>query len=212
MNLQTLVEIIAEAAGKRFDFPTQQIAKELIFTARAALIRRQYEQTGMFPSSALIQLCLDTVQKSSTECCGVDLGCKVTVSSIQIPVPIDVKDQLIFNYVGSIDGMKEFGYLKPAEIPYVKYRRLSKNLIYYTWINRVLMFINAEGLEKVKLIYVPANPEEALSVSNCSGKPCIDLTDNTFIEDHWEDAITKMVLPKISKVPEEQISVDENKG
>lgn len=209
MKLQTLIEILSAEAQEPFDYPTQVIASELIITARQTLIRQQYEKTKTFPTNALIDFCFPLVDKSSTECCGLDLGCTFPVSATTIPLPMDVKDSLIFNYVGSVNGMEAFGYLKPDEIKFVKYRKFSSHLKYYTWINRKLIFINAAGLQGAKVRYVPANPLELADVKNCDDKPCFDIEDETFIEGHWEDTITKMVLPKLLRVLNKQINVDE---
>jgi hypothetical protein len=210
MNLSTFVDVISSIAKKPFDYPTQELAKHLIITSRAALIRRQYEQTKTFPNSALISLCVNLEERSSTECCGVDLGCKVVVSDVEIPLPIDVKDELTFDFVGDIIGLNAYGFLKPAEIPFIKYRKFSSKLVYYTWINRRLIFFNLPAGEKAKIRYVPSNPLDAISLLDCSGNPCFDIESNVFIEDHWEDAIVKMVLPKLVTVKEEQITVNEN--
>jgi hypothetical protein len=213
MRLNALIDILADIAGKPFDYPTQIKARDFIITARAALIRQQYEKTKTFPTSALISTCIDLVEKNSVECCGIDLGCKVVVSKNELPLPIDVKDAVIFEYVGDITGTKAYGYIKPGEVPYIKYRKFSSNLVYYTWINRRLLFFNKPALEKARVRYVPSNPVEAASLMNCDGTAsCIDLESEAFIEDHWEDAITKMVLPKIMPQKERQVHVDENAG
>jgi hypothetical protein len=210
MNLQTFIDSLAAIAGKPFDYPTQELAKNLAITGRATLLRRQYEQTKTFPNSAVISLCIDLEERNSTECCGVDLGCKVVVSKLEIPVPIDVKDELTFDFVGDILGLRAYGFLKPVEIPFVKYRKFSSKLPYYSWINRRLIFINVPAAEKAKIRYVPSNPLDALMLTDCSGKPCFDLESSVFIEDHWEDALVKMIIPKLTGIKPQQITVDEN--
>jgi hypothetical protein len=211
MNLQTFIDSLAAIAGKPFDYPTQELAKNFIISDRAALIRRQFEQTRTFPSSALISLCIDLEERSSTECCGIDLGCKVVVSTKQIPVPLDVKDEVIFDFVGDVAGLTAYGYIKPNEVPFIKFRKFSGNLPYYTWINRRLVFFNKPALEKAKLRYIPSNPLDAANISDCSGKPCFDIEDTMFIEDHWIDALVKMVAPKLG-IKQQQISTTENGG
>ena len=211
MNLGTFITILADIAGKPFDYPTQVKAKELIITARQALIRQQYDKTRTFPTSALVSACIDLEERSSTECCGIDLGCKLVVSKKEIPLPIDVKDEVIFEFVGDVTGMVSYGYIKPSEVPFIKYRKFSSKLKYYTWLNRRLIFFNSAGLEKAKLRYVPANPLELIEFVDCSSnKPCFDLEDSSFIEGHWEDAITKMVLPKLMPGIEREIKPNED--
>jgi hypothetical protein len=211
MNLSTYIAILSDIAGKPFDYPTQVKARELIITARQALIRQQYEKTRTFPTSSLVSLCIEVEEKSSTECCGIDLGCNLVISKKEIPLPIDVKDEVIFEFVGDIIGMFPFGYLKPSEVPLIKYRKFTSKLPYYTWINKRLVYFNVNGLEKSRIRYVPANPVELTEFIDCeTNKPCFDLESNSFIEGHWEDAITKMVLPKIAPNNDRQIKVNED--
>ena len=200
--------MLAALAKRPFDFPTQVIARNFIISDRATLIRRQFGQTHTFPTSAMISLCTSLETKSSTECCGIDLGCKVVITVNEIPVPIDVKDDVGFSFVGDLTGMKGFGYLKLDEIPFVKFRKFSRRLVYYTWINKKIIVIGAPALEKLKIRYVPANPLELIDISDCSGKPCFDIEDTMFIEEHWVDALVKMVAPKLG-IDLQEITVDE---
>lgn len=211
MNLGTYIAILADIAGKPFDYPTQVKAKELIITARQALIRQQYTSTMTFPTSAMISMCVDLEEVNSTECCGVDLGCKIVVTAKKIPLPIDVKDEVIFDFVGDITGMYSFGYLKPSEIPFIKHRKFSAKLKYYSWINGKILLFNNPAMEKLKIRYIPANPVEVIEFNDCAtGKPCFDLEDEAFIEGHWEEAITKMVVPKLIPNYVRQITLDED--
>lgn len=211
MNLSTYIAILADIAGKPFDYPTQLKARELIITARQTLIRQQYAATKTFPTSALISMCVDLEEVSSTECCEIDLGCKIVVTAKKIPLPIDVKDEVIFDFVGDVTGMEGYGYLKPSEIPFIKYRKFSAKLKYYSWINGKILLFNNPAMEKLKIRYVPANPVEVIEFNDCAtGKPCFDLEDGAFIEGHWEDAITRIVLPKLVPNLDRQIKLDED--
>lgn len=211
MNLATYIAILADIAGKPFDYPTQAKARELIISARQTLIRQQYEKTKTFPTSALVSVCVELEEKSSTECCGIDLGCKLVISKKEIPLPMDVKDEIIFEFVGDIIGMFPFGYIKPSEVPLIKYRKFSSRLPYYTWINKRLVYFNVPGMEKSRVRYVPANPVELIEFKDCdTDKPCFDPEDSAFIEGHWEDTITRMVLPKLSINPDRQIKINED--
>jgi len=211
MNLATYISILSEIAGKPFDYPTQVKARELIIAARQQLIRQQYDKTKTFPASALMSVCIDVEERSSSECCGIDLGCKVIVSKQEIPLPLDVKDEVLFEFVGDVIGMFPFGFIKPSEIPLIKYRKFSSKLPYYSWINRRLVYFNVPGLEKSKLRYVPADPTELAAFSNCdTNKPCFDIDETSIIEGHWVNTISDIVLPKLVPGIERQIKTNED--
>jgi len=211
MKLSVLTDIIAYELKRPDDAVLKETISNLIISARATLIRQQFVNTKSFSTNALLNLCVPLETVDSAECCGENLGCKFAVSE-QIPVPIDVKDEINFNFVGSIDGLIGFGYIKPDEMRFIKYRKFSKNLIYYTWMNRRIMIVNKPSIEQVKVRYVPMNPLEFLKYNDCEGKSCFNLDDETFIEDTWEDAITRIIIPKLKDTKEEQIKINENDG
>lgn len=209
MNLNDFILILAAEVRKPFDFPTQQIAKDLAITARAKFIRQQYEKTKRFPNSAITEICINTYEKNSTECCGIDLGCKVIVTD-ELPVPIDVKDEIMFNYVGGLDSINPFGYIKPDEIRYIPNRKFSSKLPYYTWLNRKLIIFNKPSTIKLKVRYVPSNPYLLEQFKGCAAASCFDSDTFIFIEDHWEHDITQLVLPKLNAILNEQVQVNES--
>jgi hypothetical protein len=208
MYLNKYVDTLAALAKKPFDYPTKLIIKGFIITARQALVRQQYEKTGLFPSNSTASFCQPLELKSSSECCGIDLSCNLPTTVNQIPVPIEVKDEVNFLFIGELTGIKPFNYIKPSEIQYVKHRKFSNKEIYYTWINRRIVIINKPSLEKIKLRYIPADPTELSAILDCDNKPCWDLEEDIFIEGHLEDTITKMVIPKLNTLLNTQISVD----
>lgn len=210
MYIQNLMEILAAEVGQPFDYPTQLIARDLAITARATLVRQNYQKTGIFPTSASLSFCVPFTLKSSTECCGTDLGCELPVSEV-LPVPLDVDDKTLFAFVGGITlkGTKKFGYIKPDEIDLIKFRKFSSHLIYYTWYDRRLVILGDNALEKAKVRYVPSNPIEVLDFRTCDNKPCYDLETFVFIEDNWRDTITKMVIPELRLILNQQVPVDE---
>ena len=212
MNIVTYSEILAAEVQKPFDFVIQNIATELIIANRATLIRQQYEKNAVFPINAYVQTCIPVSLVNSVDCCSIDLGCKI-LSSPVLPAPIDVKDKLLFSYVGGLSWRNNFTYIKPDEIKHIKERKFSSHKIFYTWLNNRLSFysIHSEmlkGIEKIGIRYVPYNPL-LLADLQCEGKPCYDIKDETFIEGHWEDTLTKMILPKLKLILGEQIEVKE---
>lgn len=213
MNLAIYREILAAEVQKPFDYAIQKIANELIIANRATLIRQQYEKTSIFPNSAVVQTCIPVELVNSVDCCSVDLGCKILSSSV-LPVPIDVKDKRLFDYVGGLDWANAFTYVNPYEVQFIKNRKYSSHKIFYTWLNKRLSFYSIhpemlKGIEKIGIRYVPYNPLDLASL-RCADAPCYDVEDETFIEGHWEDTLTKMILPKLKAILGEQIEVKEN--
>lgn len=212
MNYKTYIEILASEVQRPFDAVIQKIAGELVIANRETLIRQKYDKDQTLPANALISTCFPTESVNPAECCGIDWVCDV-VRTAEIPVPIDLGDALMFNYLGPIKpGSLGWGRLKPDEVGLIKHRKFTKHLTYVVYLNRRLYVINKPALESLGVRYIPANPLELAAMTNCSGKPCFDLDNANFIEGHWEETLTKMVLPKLKEILGQQIQVDDERN
>lgn len=212
MTLAELTDIICYELKRPTDSDLRIIVQKLIITSRANLIKQKFEATGDYPQTAILSTCFTTEKVASTLCCGVDLGCYVLRTTVDVPKPIEIiQSETNFLFVGGIDIIKgkSFGYIRPEAVKYIKNRKFTSKNVFYTYLNnRIIIFNNSNALEKLTIRYVPANPLELAALSDCSGKPCFDLDDSTFLEDHWEDAITKFIIPKLSQTKEEQIPIN----
>lgn len=214
MKLSEQVDIIAYQEKRPDDAELKAVITPLVISARAILMRQEFTKTGRFPQSSILSTCLSTILVNSTECCDIDLGCKISRSELKIPQPILIKDEINFLFIGGLDLVNAyaFGYLKPDEVRHIKSRKFSSNKIFYTYINDYLYFFNDNALEKFKIRYVPSNPLEFLEIKDCcTGECCFDIEDQVFIEDIWEDAITKIVRAKLRGTQDPQILINKEK-
>lgn len=208
MRLSILTDIIAFELDRPNDSNLQIAIQNLILSSRAMLLRQEYQKNKSFPQSAILSLCLPMEYVNSTECCLIDLGCKLPRTIDKIPPPITIADELNFLYVGDGNNTNSFGYLKPEEVKYIKQRKFSGKKQYYTYIGGRIVIFNKATIEAIKLRYVPSNPLELAAINDCCGDVCFNIDDETFIEDIWEDAITKLVIAKIRGSKDEQIKID----
>ena len=212
MTLSQITDIIAYELERPNDSNLKTAIQNLVLSARSMLIRQSYQKYKSFPQSAIMSLCLSMEDVNSTECCLIDLGCTLPRTIDIVPMPILISDELNFLYIGDGQNTNSFGYLKPEEVKYIKRRKFSSKKQYYTYINGRIVVYNSPSLEALKLRYVPSNPLEFIAMKDCNGKPCFNIEDVTFIEDVWEDAITKFVIPKLSKTKEGQIMINKDNG
>lgn len=212
MYLQEYLDRTALLLDNPNDFVLKQAIKLDVIAARAKLIRDQFTNTHTFPVSAIIPLkCLALEEVPSTMCCSIDLGCTVLRSVEKIPRPIDVKDTVNFNFVGSVDFTSEWGWLKPEEISRIKYRKWSSNEIYYTWLDDYIIVLNTLSPKAFSMRYPIANLIEAERLRNCYGEQCLPLEQTVIVEDHWIEPIDKMIFAKYRKpLVDKQIKVDED--
>jgi hypothetical protein len=182
LSLKAVTDAIAYELGNPNDYAFKNVIRQAILTTRALLLRRDYERTNMFRSSSLVTLNCVTLEKvNSTECCSVDLGCKILRSNVKIPKPLDIKDKPDFEYVGAIDSRHGFSMISPAEIEWVILRKFTGNLIYYTYANDRLYIINTLTVKKVKVRYVPANPMDLNGLNVCESG-CFDIDADIILE------------------------------
>lgn len=211
MKLDELTDIIAFELKNPDDAVLKEIIKNLIITSRAILIRQEFNKTRVFPESAVLTIrCLPIIEVNSTECCNIDLGCKIIRTEDKLPRLIEVKDTVSFTYVGGVVqfGADEFGYLKPEEVGYIKYRKYSRTRGFYTYLNDYLYIFNKPALEALTVRGPFANLIELANLRSCDNTPCFNIESTIPIEDHWEDAITKMIMMKLQKPIDSEIAVN----
>ncbi len=212
MILQKYIDSRALLLDNPNDYVLKESLKVDVIASRAKLIRDQFTNTHTFPQSAIVPLkCLDLEKVPSTDCCSIDLGCYILKSVNKIPRPINVKDTLNFNFVGSVDFTSEWGWLKPEEVGRIKYRKWSSNDIYYTWLNDYIYVFNTLVPKAFSMRYPIANLIEAERIKNCHGESCISLEKTVEIEDEWIEPIDKMIFAKYRKpIKDSQIKLDED--
>jgi len=210
MTLINYIDSRALQLGSPNDYVLKQSLKIDVIAARAKMIRNQFTATKTFPQSAIVALkCLALTKVPSTDCCSVDLGCNILKSTSKIPRPIEVKDTVNFNYVGSVDSKSEWGWIKPEEVRFIKHRKWSSKDIFYTWLNDYIYVFNDLSPKKFTIRYPVADLIEAEALKNCDGEPCISIDYEIEIEDHWINDIDKIILPNYRNVQDQQIKVDE---
>lgn len=204
-TLKEEVDSISYFAGKPNDNILKEAIKLSIVNSLSMLLRREYDKTKRFRSSAIYTLkCVDLKSVASTDCCGVDLGCKVLKTTIKIPRPIMVKDNPDFGYVGGIDlaNAKSISYIMPSELEWFKYKKFGKKLPYFTYMNDYIYLLNIKGVKSLKIIYSPANPLDVFKL-DCN-KDCFDLESDVIIDADLAALIRPLVYQEIGLVPNKE--------
>lgn len=167
MTLDQLADSIAIQWGKENDYASIERIKLLIIAARATIIQRRYDQTKIFPQSIIMTLeCQHIIKVDAIEC-----GCFSSCGSVwrsekEIPLPIIVKDDSYFMFVGGIKGVNSFSSIRPEEAQDIKYRRFSSNENFYMYTNNYLYFLNP--LKGFTARFVPENPLDVLKLGTCT--------------------------------------------
>jgi len=199
--LKQEIDSIAFFAGKIHDTILKQAIKISYLNNLSLLLRREYDKTKSFRSSAIYTLkCVDLNKVNSTDCCSTDLGCKILKTSIKIPRPIIVKDVPDFNYVGGIDlnNERRIDYILPSEIEWFKYRKLTSKIPYFTYMNDYIYVFNILSLKKIKVRYTPANPIELFEL-DCSPS-CFDTEEDIIIDNDMAALVRPLIYQELGLV------------
>lgn len=172
-EFQTLAEEIAYDYGKSLNPEFVRRVKYALIGFRAMIIRQDYAKSGNFSSNLIESFCTTLVQVKETECCSTgDSECKVWRTTIKIPHPVRTKNGSNYVYVGNANGTKPFTYLEPEDWPLIKKgTKFAKLMQYFAHYNNYIYLFNAGNTQKIRIRFVPDNPEDMLGLS-CTENTC----------------------------------------
>lgn len=193
MTLQQLAESKALQWGKDGDYLTIERLKLHIISARATIIQRRYDATKVFPQSIIMTLrCQDIIRVDADECDCFTTSGYLWRSKNKIPLPIIVKDDSYFMFVGEVKGRKSFSAITPDQVQDIEHRTFSKNEFFYFYSNSYLYF--TKPLAGFTTRFVPENPLEILKLGECN-TGCIE-DGELIIESSLEEGILGLLDSK----------------
>lgn len=141
---------IAEHIAYELKDPLNVVLKENIKFSikywRALLIRRDIARNGL-SDEFLQRFYFDLVPVDKADACNFNLDCQILRSKFEIPTPIRLNNDILFKFVGSVDG-KPWTYTEYEEVPYVAYNKFTSKEIRYTFVNRYFYIFGNNKLRK----------------------------------------------------------------
>mgnify|MGYP003597626055 CR=1 FL=1 len=178
----------------RLNEPTNDVLIEEIKFAlsywRAFLIRQDVErngQTGEYVQTMTIPVEL----VDAADSCYVDVGCKILKTTIKVPTPVNIKGDSPFNFVGTVNMKKPFGFRNQSTISYSFTGKKGQtfytfnNGFIYVWGNNKIDYINISGIFK--------DPYEAMELC-INSTNCVGDDDVWLIPSHMEQIIVEGLL------------------
>lgn len=189
-TLNEMAYDLAEADGSESDYASVERMKFHVVNYRATFVRQDQSRGNRLPVSFIQHIgCIDMLEVPSIECCGVDLGCKVWRTSIQLPETVRLKWGDDFTFVGTVDGSNAYRQITKMEASYRSYDRFSSKVPYYVYENGYVYVFGAKP-KKVLIKAIFADPRQLISFKGCDGACYSD--DDTF-------PIPKDMVPLILK-------------
>lgn len=167
MTLNEATTLVAGQLNKDLNVPFKLMLAERIHYWRARLIKNSVDKDQKDRKFFRQVIFIPMEVSSENPCCDVLPGCPVATTKVPVPQPLRA-NSILFDYVGSVNGMNPFQEAVGGFIAYMSAGKYSKNVIRYTWNSpKINVFGNAD-LPMLRVEGIFDNPEEAALLS-CNG-------------------------------------------
>lgn len=167
-SLNAIAEHIAYELKAPLNVELKENIKFSVKYWRATLIRRDVARNGM-SDEFLQRFYFNLVKVDKADACNFNLDCLILRSEFEIPAPIRLNNDILFKFVGSVDG-KAWTYTEYEEVPYVAYNKFTAKEIRYTWVNKYFYIFGNTKLKKGAVQAPWADP--SLINTSCDSASC----------------------------------------
>jgi hypothetical protein len=161
-SFNNLVDSLAEKLGQSNNYAFKEMLKLDIISARATLIKREYEKSKLYNESLVQTIkCVPMISVSGSECNTITGFGKVIRSKNKIPKPLLVKDNTTFLSITTPfvnNKRRSITILKPEEVEFIEYRRFTVNDAFATYENEHIYLHNVTNLFNISVRGLFENP------------------------------------------------------
>lgn len=209
MTLNQAADRVCFALNDRFNYILRNNVKFSIKYWRAFLIRRDVAANGM--SDQFLQRAYWDLEKvDKADDCAIVLGCSLLRTSNKVPVPVRLKTDIAFKFVGDVYG-NPYTYCELEELKYTLSNRFTAKAIRYTTINDYIYVHNNLKLKKLAIQAIWSDPEKINT--SCSTDTCFADDQEFPCGDDLMQAIIGGIINgefKMMNPDDEEVEVDEN--
>lgn len=195
-SLNQITTVIASKYDREQDEPFKRSLEVLVSGWRSTLISRSLEkhpdQRKFFTQTLFVPMSC----ASRVPCNTPNPPCNVMKSKKPLPQPMRYGNSL-FDYVGTVDGRRAFGYQPPGVQGLNRYSKYAKYQIEYEWENQFIL-LDADTSSQIAMIRVDAVWDDASAIFsyNCNDGAC----------DYWDlpypvsNDMKQMIIQYINQV------------
>ena len=195
--MATLAQItynIASAVNRQNDLTFIKRLEFMVQYYRSLLIKRDIDSGRKIPQQFIQSLgCLETIEVDAAECCDIQIDCLVRRTKEKIPTSLRLRSGNYFNYVGTIDGMKNFDRTEDGAISYRKYSKYVSKKPFYVYKNDYIYIFETEA-EAILVKGIFENPEDVSVFNNCGGENCFDSNSEYPVSADLVQQITQSIM------------------
>lgn len=142
--------------------------------------RRMYLQTAVYG--------VDIVDAS--ECpANFPTTCKVVRTKCQVLQPI--RSDILFDYVGDLNGMQSYPYASSENVIYSKHSKYSKELPYHFYSDKYIYVYNAPDLKAIKVRFIPDVPFDGVKCG------CLDIAQSDCFDENADFQLPQDIISLI---------------
>jgi len=141
---------------------------------RAMLIRRDYERNQLISRHVEQDLkCVELIRTDASRCCGLPIGCEVSMSKLKIPRTIRFNRREGLTHIADVTGIHTIPLIDPIAVQTLPFDRFTKNTRKAYMIEDHLYIYNPDGMDTVNIRGVFEDPTD-LAAFNCGTGNCYD--------------------------------------
>jgi len=183
----------------------------LVDTARAALIRQQYNKGQSLSENNIQHLKCIPIEQADTifDADYSSLGCKVYKTIPTIPKPVEAKGKDIIIAVTPAEiGAYPYEFVPYTRVPFMNYTRFKRPVA--ALYNGYMYLIGAPYTEQISISGIFENPNDLGNYTNCTGNACFTWDDTYPISSHLIDPLIKMVIEELTLMLKVQLDKTNN--
>ena len=181
-TFSNLVDSLAEKLGQSNNYAFKEMLKLDIISARATLIKREYEKSRFYNESLVQTIkCVPMISVNASECNTITGFGKVIRSKYKIPKPLLVKDNTVFLSITTPlvnNKRRSITIIRPEEVEFIEFRRFTAKDAFATYENENIYLHNVTNLFNISVRglfenpysvkdYINQNVDEKLCPCNC---------------------------------------------
>jgi hypothetical protein len=192
MTLNKIAYFVADRLGEPDNDTLIAEIKYAVSYWRAFLLRQEVEKNGQ--SGEYVQSMIVPVELvDAGDNCYIEVGCQVLKTKLKVPMPLNIKGDSPFNYIGTVNMKKPFGWRNHSTIGLSFTGK--KNQTFYTFTNGFIYVWGNNLIDYITVSGIFADPLEALDLC-INSENCVDDDADYPMPSHLEHTIVEGLISR----------------
>ena len=164
---------------RELDVPFKLQLAERVKYWRSRLVRNSLEKDARDRKFFRQTIWVPMSKSNVVPDCAIFKGCNVAISTVELPTPVRANN-ILFDYVGAVDGFTPFQETAPAMLVYMSAGKYSKGTVWYAWRNNYIVEYGNPDLPMAMVEGIFEDPELAMKLACKPGEPVCDTWNTSY--------------------------------